>query len=219
MVHTNLSNHSRTHETHPLLLVRDYTNAEANIQRTLYKEISQTNIDPTLKFPLEEQLTIFMYIVGHSASNRSTQDRFQHSDETISIILSRKFICPPSPSLVHPQIKSNRKFYLYFETCLGVLDGIHIPMSQPVKMLTRTGIPKVSCHKTCYLGFCKKEITSRYLMASFFFTSTPFDAKLIYFNFFGVFTEDSIRNCDCFSCNTQRGLKIFGASGRQLQRT
>ncbi|KNZ53685.1 uncharacterized protein VP01_3165g2, partial [Puccinia sorghi] len=34
--------------------------------------------------PLEEQVAIFLYIVGHSSSNRATQDRFQHSGKAIS---------------------------------------------------------------------------------------------------------------------------------------
>ncbi|KNZ53860.1 uncharacterized protein VP01_3117g7 [Puccinia sorghi] len=33
---------------------------------------------------MNEQLSILMYVVGHGASNRQTQDRFQHSSETIS---------------------------------------------------------------------------------------------------------------------------------------
>ena len=32
----------------------------------------------------EEQLAIFLYIIGQNSSNRSAQERFQHSGETIS---------------------------------------------------------------------------------------------------------------------------------------
>ena len=34
--------------------------------------------------PMEEQLAIFLYIIGHNNSNRQAQDRFQHSGQTIS---------------------------------------------------------------------------------------------------------------------------------------
>jgi hypothetical protein len=37
---------------------------------------------------IEEQIAIFMYIVGQNASNRSAQERFQHSGETISRCLN-----------------------------------------------------------------------------------------------------------------------------------
>ncbi len=33
---------------------------------------------------IEEQLAIFLHIVGGNCSNRSAQERFQHSGETIS---------------------------------------------------------------------------------------------------------------------------------------
>jgi hypothetical protein len=42
-------------------------------------------LQPSRKgFWVEEQVAIFLFIVGHGASNRDAQDRFQHSGETIS---------------------------------------------------------------------------------------------------------------------------------------
>jgi hypothetical protein len=38
---------------------------------------------------VEEQLAIFLYIVGHNSSNRDAQERFQHSGETITRYFQR----------------------------------------------------------------------------------------------------------------------------------
>lgn len=35
-----------------------------------------------------EQLAIFLFMVGHNNSNRAAQERFQHSGETISRLVS-----------------------------------------------------------------------------------------------------------------------------------
>ncbi|KNZ59273.1 uncharacterized protein VP01_176g4 [Puccinia sorghi] len=100
----------------------------------LCKEISQTNIYPTSKLPLEEQLAIFMYIIGHSASNRSTQDCFQHSGEKISMgNLS-------VPHHLASSIPKSNQMENSTRTLKGVwarsMAYIFLPMSQPVKMLS-----------------------------------------------------------------------------------
>ena len=42
-------------------------------------------IEPVSKLlPFEEQVAIFLYIIGHNSSNQQAQDRFQHSGQTIS---------------------------------------------------------------------------------------------------------------------------------------
>lgn len=41
-------------------------------------------LQSTARVSVEEQVAIFMRIVGKKSSNRDTQDRFQHSGETIS---------------------------------------------------------------------------------------------------------------------------------------
>lgn len=73
---------------------------------------------------IEEQLAIFLNIVGHNERNRVIQERFQHSGETISRhfnnvlkaikSLSREFLQPPSLTTPSEILKSNR-FYPYFE--------------------------------------------------------------------------------------------------------
>ncbi|KAL9671412.1 hypothetical protein QQ045_008980 [Rhodiola kirilowii] len=91
---------------------------------------------------IEEQLSIFLNIVGHNERNRVIQERFRHSGETISRYfnsvlkaiksLSREFLEPPPFDTPSDILKSNR-FYPYFKDCVGVIDGMHIPANVPAK--------------------------------------------------------------------------------------
>ncbi|XP_018809321.1 uncharacterized protein LOC108982383 isoform X2 [Juglans regia] len=95
---------------------------------------------------IEEQLAIFLNIIGHNERNRVIQERFQHSGETISRhfnnvlkaikSLSREFLQPP-PLTTPPEILGNNRFYPYFKDCIGVIDGMHIPAHVPAKDQSR----------------------------------------------------------------------------------
>ncbi|XP_059656218.1 uncharacterized protein LOC132303127 isoform X2 [Cornus florida] len=95
---------------------------------------------------IEEQLAIFLNIVGHNERNRVIQERFQHSGETISRhfnnvlkaikSLSREFLQPP-PFSTPPEIVTSNRFYPYFKDCIGVIDGMHVPAHVPAKDQSR----------------------------------------------------------------------------------
>ncbi|KAM7513853.1 hypothetical protein LguiA_003436 [Lonicera macranthoides] len=95
---------------------------------------------------IEEQLAIFLNIVGHNERNRVIQERFQHSGETISRhfnnvlkaikSLSREFL-QPAPTSTPPEILASNRFYPYFKDCIGVIDGMHIPAHVPAKDQSR----------------------------------------------------------------------------------
>ncbi|CAH9109967.1 unnamed protein product [Cuscuta europaea] len=95
---------------------------------------------------IEEQLAIFLSIVGHSERNRVIQERFQHSGETISRhfnnvlkaikSLAREFLQPPQLD-TPPEILRNNRFYPYFKDCIGVIDGLHLPAHVPAKDQSR----------------------------------------------------------------------------------
>lgn len=95
---------------------------------------------------IEEQLAIFLNIVGHNERNRVIQERYQHSGETISRhfnnvlravkSLSREFLQLPPVSTPLQILESNR-FYPYFEDCIGVIDGMRIPAHVPAKDQSR----------------------------------------------------------------------------------
>jgi hypothetical protein len=80
---------------------------------------------------VDEQLAIFMFCLSTNASNRSIQEQFQHSGETISryfnlvleaiVSLSSRMIqLPPINTLV--VISSNSKFMPYFKVTYALFD-------------------------------------------------------------------------------------------------
>ncbi|KAK6912240.1 Harbinger transposase-derived nuclease domain [Dillenia turbinata] len=95
---------------------------------------------------IEEQLAIFLNIVGHNERNRVIQERFQHSGETISRhfnnvlkaikSLSREFLHAP-PLSTPPEIIRSNRYYPYFKDCIGVIDGMHVPAHVPAKDQSR----------------------------------------------------------------------------------
>ncbi|XP_068342488.1 uncharacterized protein [Pyrus communis] len=95
---------------------------------------------------IEEQLGIFLNIIGHNERNRVIQERFHHSGETISRhfnnvlkavkSLSREFLQTPTPTRPS-EIRGSIRFYPYFQDCLGVIGGMHIPAHVPAKDQSR----------------------------------------------------------------------------------
>ena len=83
-----------------------------------------------------EKLLIFILVlVGHT--NRSVNERWQHSGSTISLVVHQvatvmitcKNLLIVPPTLLDPiplKISSSRKFSPYFDNCVGVLNGTHI---------------------------------------------------------------------------------------------
>lgn len=73
---------------------------------------------------IEEQLGIFLNIIGHNERNRVIQERFHHSGETISRhfnnvlkavkSLSREFLQTPTPTRPS-EIHGSIRFYPYFQ--------------------------------------------------------------------------------------------------------
>ena len=84
----------------------------------LAEKLSLLDTNPVSKLlSMEEQLGIFMFIVGQGATNRQAQDRYQHSGETISkvfhhlisliIRLAPTYIKCAPPGVTHPSIIDN----------------------------------------------------------------------------------------------------------------
>ncbi|KAL0301402.1 UNVERIFIED_CONTAM: hypothetical protein Sradi_6417000 [Sesamum radiatum] len=77
----------------------------------------------TNRIKIEEQLAIFMFIVGHNLRTRAVQELFRYSGETISrhfnnvlsaiMTVSLDFFQPPK-SDVPPEIQEDPRFYPYF---------------------------------------------------------------------------------------------------------
>lgn len=87
-------------------------------------------------------LAIFLYGIGHGASNREMQERFQHSAETISrhykfmlnailMLQSEYIVLPDSSAPVPENIRNNPGSWPYFRNVLGAIDGTHIECTVP----------------------------------------------------------------------------------------
>lgn len=84
----------------------------------------------TNRIKIEEQLAIFMFIIGHNLRTRAVQDLFKYSGETISrhfnnvlnaiIAISLDFFKPPG-SEIPPEIRNDPRFFPYFMVILLIL--------------------------------------------------------------------------------------------------
>ena len=85
----------------------------------------QGKLQPTRNTSLEEQVMIFLTIVGKNETIRTMMEDFQHSSETISkhitavcdaiCELKTEFIRPPDFNDVPWEISANRKYYPFFK--------------------------------------------------------------------------------------------------------
>ncbi|KAG2385119.1 hypothetical protein LR48_Vigan10g036300 [Vigna angularis] len=92
----------------------------------------------TNRIKIEEQLAIFVFIIGHNLRTRAVQELFRYSGETISrhfnhvlnaiMSISLELFQPPG-SVVPSEISEDPRFYPYFKDCVGVIDGIHVPVT------------------------------------------------------------------------------------------
>lgn len=91
----------------------------------------------TNRIKIEEQIAIFLFIIGHNLRTRAVQELFKYSGETISrhfnnvlnaiVAISLDFFQPPGPE-IPPEILEDPRFFPYFRDCVGAVDGIHIPV-------------------------------------------------------------------------------------------
>ncbi|XP_049935002.1 protein ALP1-like isoform X2 [Nymphaea colorata] len=85
---------------------------------------------------IEEQVAIFLLTIGHNERNRATQNTFQHSGQTISkyvscvlraiCIMGKDFVKWPNDDMP-TKIRRSKRFFPYFQDCLGAIDGTHVP--------------------------------------------------------------------------------------------
>lgn len=107
----------------------DYSREMLRMDKHVFLKLSESlrqrgMLRDTSGVMIEEQLAIFLNIVGHNERNRVIQERFQHSGETISRhfnnvlkaikSLSREFLQQP-PVSTPPEILASSRFYPYFK--------------------------------------------------------------------------------------------------------
>ncbi|KAI9906535.1 hypothetical protein PsorP6_004473 [Peronosclerospora sorghi] len=96
---------------------------------------------------VDEQVEIFFFICGQNASSRLTQERFQHSGDTIHWNFKRVLqalvelhtavvTMPTADDPISADIARSRKFFPYFRDFVGALDGTHIPIHVPAHRQT-----------------------------------------------------------------------------------
>ncbi|KAF7151326.1 hypothetical protein RHSIM_Rhsim02G0051100 [Rhododendron simsii] len=91
----------------------------------------------TNRIKIEEQLAIFMFIIGHNLRTRAVQELFRYSGETISrhfnnvlnaiMAISLDFFLGAETD-IPPEVQEDPRFYPYFKDCVGAVDCIHIPV-------------------------------------------------------------------------------------------
>ncbi|XP_060969893.1 uncharacterized protein LOC133037093, partial [Cannabis sativa] len=99
---------------------------------------------------VEEQVAMFLFVIGHNERHRVIVERFQHSTSTTSEYfrkvlkevcrLSKELITPPLFNVVPSEIRFNPKYYPFFKVkkfilslnCVGAIDGTHISAHVPI---------------------------------------------------------------------------------------
>ncbi|XP_031392151.1 protein ALP1-like [Punica granatum] len=92
---------------------------------------------------VKEMVGMFLMVVAHSTRLAVVAERFQHSKEMVSRVI--KVIAHGIHSLsptyirrrnvdVQPEIQSCRKWYPFFQNCIGAIDGTHVSACVPSSM-------------------------------------------------------------------------------------
>ncbi|KAJ6794129.1 Uncharacterized protein M6B38_230975 [Iris pallida] len=95
---------------------------------------------------VEEQLAIFLYMLGHKAKNRVCDIEFIRSGETISRYFNKvlgatcsiqeRFVKQPG-SETPMEIRNAAEWFPYFEDCIGMIDGTHIQATLLASIVAR----------------------------------------------------------------------------------
>ncbi|XP_062075405.1 protein ALP1-like [Humulus lupulus] len=101
-----------------------------------------TGIGNSRYLSVEEQVAMFLFVIGHNERHRVVAERFQHSISTTSHYfrkvlkaicrLSKELITPPSFDVTPPQIRFDPRYYPFFKNCVGAIDGTHIFAHVPI---------------------------------------------------------------------------------------
>ncbi|KAJ6820034.1 uncharacterized protein M6B38_398995 [Iris pallida] len=95
---------------------------------------------------VEEQLALFLYMLGHKSKNRVCGIEFIRSGETISRYFNKvlgaistireRFVRQPG-SETPLEIRNSADWFPYFEDCVGMIDGTHVQATLPASVVAR----------------------------------------------------------------------------------
>ncbi|KAF8393770.1 hypothetical protein HHK36_019968 [Tetracentron sinense] len=101
---------------------------------------------PTINVSIEEQMVTFLHLIGHNVRLRVIGSRFHRSCETIhryfnivlrAIMKLHKDLIRPPTCCTSPEIQHNRRYWPWFEDCIGAIDGTHVCASVPIALQAR----------------------------------------------------------------------------------
>ncbi|KAF7307793.1 Transposon en spm sub-class [Mycena kentingensis (nom. inval.)] len=135
-----------------------------HIFNILIEELRYLGYTQSRYVSLEEKLAIFLYSCVTGLSIRHVGERFQRSNETISICWTRsrtprfynRYVHLPTDTTPLPsKFKNNPKFFPFFEDALGAIDGSHIPSwpSKEERQFHRDRKGQVSQNILCCCSF------------------------------------------------------------------
>ena len=122
---------------------------------------------------------MFLHIVATDASNRDAKESFQHSGETVSryfhllitaiLQLEEHYVNQPSKACagytpIPQEISKSRKFYPYFQNCIGAVDGSRVPVTVLSKVSSVYRCPKGLTAQNV-LVVCCFNFTFQYVLA------------------------------------------------------
>ncbi|XP_038719907.1 putative nuclease HARBI1 [Tripterygium wilfordii] len=139
---------------------------DRSVFRDLCRQLSTSyGLQASRELSVKEIVGMFVYTVGNGVGNRSVQDRFQHSGETVHrqfhnvlaslIRMSDDIIRPRDPtySTVPKYIEDNEIYFPYFRDCIGAIDGTHIHASVPnddrTRFIGRKGVTTQNVMAAC----------------------------------------------------------------------
>ncbi|XP_020242829.1 uncharacterized protein LOC109846257 [Asparagus officinalis] len=111
-------------------------------------EVMKANglLKDTRHVQVEEQLAMFLSIIGHKTKNRIIRTEFIRSGETVSRyfnkVLSamnglRDRYMKQAPKEVPEEIANNSNYFPYFKDCIGLIDGTHVDAVLPSDLVAR----------------------------------------------------------------------------------
>lgn len=139
-------------------------------QQLVWELTNNYGLTPTKNIGVEESVALFLYMIGHGATYRNVQGRFQHSGQTIHNHFHRvltavyklgNHIIRPSDqmhSVASDYIKDDDRYWPYFKDCIGAIDGthiaIHVPADKQIPYFNRKGYTSTNVMAVCDFNMC-----------------------------------------------------------------
>ncbi|KZT51836.1 hypothetical protein CALCODRAFT_418983, partial [Calocera cornea HHB12733] len=128
-------------------------------------------LQPARHVGTTEQVALFLVGVRQGASNRTLQELFQRSGDTVSRLFNQVLDALTSPEVynayvqlpensIPPGIRLESRFYPWFKDCLAAIDGSHIPANpgseEKARYRDRKGATSINVLAACTfdMRFC-----------------------------------------------------------------